>query len=159
MADLAVTGAIDIQEVKSAPRRRRPKTTSAEDTLGQRRVAKDDRPKTTSAEDNSFPKRKCGIAPAQSRLIPPLPIAARTCHPLYDEAVDASSPHPRIPSCRNLDARHLCAAISGGTEAVVDLDESQASASVYCDMSPTIMSVHMPGSPTPRAKEAFEFDV
>merc|ERR1712070_817826 len=28
-----------------------------------------------------------------------------------------------------------------------DINESQASASVYCPLSPTIMSVHLPGSP------------
>lgn len=158
--DLAVTGAVDIQEAKSSPtRRRRPKTTSAEETLGRRRPDRDNRPKTTSADDDAFPKQKCGIAPVQSRLIPPLPIAARICPPLYDEAVDASSLHLWTPSCSNPGTRRLHAALYGCTETVVDLDESQASASVYCDMSPTIMSVHMPGSPTPRAAEAFEFDV
>jgi len=165
--DLAVTAAIDIQEAKSTTtRRRQPKTTSVEGTSGRRRSARDNRLKTTSAEDDGLPVRKCGIAPVQSSLIPPLPIAARlhtfaprTCPPLYDEAIDASSPHLWTPPCSNLDTRHLRAAIYGYSETAVDLDESQASASVYCDMSPTIMSVHMPGSPTPRSAEAFEFDV
>jgi len=93
-------------------------------------------------------KRKCGIAPAQGRL--QIPIVARACQPVYDDAFDASSPH--------LEHRNLRSTIYGYTEAVVDLDESRASTDIYVDQSPTIMSVHMPGSPTPRARAAFQLD-
>merc|ERR1719272_297640 len=75
------------------------------------------------------PKRKCGITPVQNRLL-----SAGTTHPpVYDDEVDASSPF-----------------------AVIDLDESQASKDIYCPLSPTIMSVHMPGSPPPQVSRWFD---
>lgn len=90
----------------------------------------------TRRSNKSKSERKCGIgiAPARSKHTVVHKGAGQIWNPVcYDDAVLVASP-------------------SGDS---FSMDEPQ-SASVYCPLSPTIMSVHLPGSPIPQVSPMFE---
>lgn len=77
-------------------------------------------------KSESAPQQKCGSFSKSRRQ------ASRRKSNMfaYDEEMVACSP-PLLP----------------------EAEESQASTSIYCPLSPTLMSVHLPGSPVPQAPE------
>lgn len=92
----------------------------------------------TSPRTKPGSELKCGIAPipASDHKSGTTPIRSQANTPAnsvkYDEHVEAASPN------------------------VVEVDDSRPS--VYCSMSATLMSVHLPGSPIPKAAEFDDSD-
>jgi hypothetical protein len=77
------------------------------------------------ASPQPFKQRRCGIAPVQKRMA----MTGKLWDPMYDDEYTV----PSLQSSFEI------------------LDGSSVSAGVYCPLSPTIMSVHLPGSPIAKA--------
>jgi len=109
------------------------------------------RPKVKSGHASH---RKCGIAPARSKQKATRKLNQRQFLRPYDDAYDEKAQSTTMPSFEVLGMPSFEVlgdyddeVLAASTHTSFEVEGLQTPASVYCPLSPTIMSVHLPGSP------------